>query len=246
MDRKAHHLKKVLLLLFAFLCILALVAAALVSPTAVKVKRNYSEQANEGKWEKISAADWMANVNGTLSLSEISMPGSHDSATEYVTLPLIGRCQDTSVSEQLDMGVRVLDIRLNTHEDGSGGVTLTLSHGTLDCKEAPRLTAESLTFDAVLADCRAFLKVHPKETILMLIKNENGKGTAKQVEDALLKSVGDTADFYTENRDPALDEVRGKIVLARRYGEGESGFLGLNFCWQDQGDRVLPACPTSP
>lgn len=243
MNRKMYRLKKALLFFLAFVFILALAAAALFSPTAVKAKRNYTDKANEGKWEKASAADWMANVDGALSLSEISLPGSHDSATEYVTLPLIGRCQDASVSEQLNMGVRVLDIRLNTHDDGSGGVTLTLSHGSLDCKEAPRLTAGSLTFDSILADCRIFLKKHPTETVLMLLKHENGEGTARQVEDALLKSVGDTADLYTEDRDPSLDEVRGKIVLARRYGEGESGLLGLNFCWQDQGGQGVAGMP---
>ncbi len=243
MKSKTSKTKRILAVVLAAVCILALCFAALISPTGASANMSYSDKTNEGSWDMVSAADWMGNVNGALKLSEISMPGSHDTGTQYVTLPLIGRCQDSSIPQQLDMGVRVLDIRLNTHDDGSGGVALTISHGFLDCKERPYLAAESLSFDKVLSDCREFLKAHPTETILMLVKHENGDATPQQVQDALAKAFGDASDIYTENRNPSLDEVRGKIILARRYGEAADGLEGLNFCWADQGGEGVAGTP---
>ena len=243
MKVKTHKSRIILRILLAVLIALAGGALLLYCPTGTPAKRDYSDDADEGVWESVSAADWMAKVDGALTLSEISMPGTHDSATEYVTLPLIGRCQDSSIAQQLDMGVRVLDIRLNTHDNGDGTVSLTLSNSILDCKASASLTADALSFDAVVADCRAFLAAHPTETILMLVKHEHGDADARQVEDALLASFGDGGGLYTENRDPALDEVRGKIVLARRYGAGEEGLSGLNFCWADQGGSGVAGIP---
>ena len=103
MKVKTHKSRIILRILLAVLIALAGGALLLYCPTGTPAKRDYSDDADEGVWESVSAADWMAKVDGALTLSEISMPGTHDSATEYVTLPLIGRCQDSSIARQLDM-----------------------------------------------------------------------------------------------------------------------------------------------
>lgn len=190
---------------------------------------------NEGVWENVSAADWMANISGSLKLSEISIPGSHDACTENVVVPVIGRCQDSDISGQLTSGVRMLDIRLSY-----SGESLTLCHGPLDCKAQPYLSADALSFDEVLSQCREFLAAHPTETVIMMIKHERGDASAESFEQALSAYIDE--GWYTKNANPTLDEVRGKLVLARRYGAvNDNGRLGLDFVWEDQGGSGLAA-----
>ncbi len=70
------------------------------------------------------------------------------------------------------------------------------------------------------------------------MKKENSKDNLNQVK-SILNSKINTDSWYTENRIPTLDEVRGKIVLATRF-ENEYG-LYLN--WQEQGDRTILDVP---
>ena len=77
--------------------------------------------------EEASSADWMADVNGETMLSSMSIPGTHDTCTQYVGMSYIFKCQNTSVAEQLENGYRYLDMRLVL--DGKGDKqTLILKH----------------------------------------------------------------------------------------------------------------------
>ncbi|KAK3953174.1 PLC-like phosphodiesterase [Pseudoneurospora amorphoporcata] len=55
---------------------------------------------------------WMAELDPSYPLSALSIPGTHNSPTCYVALPSV-RCQAVSVREQLDNGVRFLDVRVS-------------------------------------------------------------------------------------------------------------------------------------
>ncbi|KAJ4417753.1 hypothetical protein N0V85_001724 [Neurospora sp. IMI 360204] len=55
---------------------------------------------------------WMAELDPSYPLSALSIPGTHNSPTCYVSLPSV-RCQAVSVREQLDNGVRFLDVRVS-------------------------------------------------------------------------------------------------------------------------------------
>lgn len=232
--------KKALAIILGALGILALFALWMFSPRLLSINYKGAEGANEGVWNDVSAADWMGHIAGETPLSSISLPGSHDSATRYVELPLIASCQNTTISQQLNDGVRVLDIRLNYD-----GGELTLSHGFLNCKTGPYVMAENLSFSEILDECEDFLLEHDTETILMMVKHEHGDAVAQEVEDAVLNCIGDRLNmFYTENSVPSLDEVRGKIVFARRYGEaGDKSLMGLDFYWDDQGGNGVYPSP---
>ena len=52
------------------------------------------------------SADWMAGVNGDVMLSAISIPGTHDTCTQYVSMGYIFQCQNASVAQQLLDGYR--------------------------------------------------------------------------------------------------------------------------------------------
>lgn len=72
----------------------------------------------------------MSSVDGNLKLNEINIPGTHDSATQYVKLALFSKCQCLNIKEQLDAGFRYLDIRLAVDNE-----KLKLVHGFTPAKQ---------------------------------------------------------------------------------------------------------------
>lgn len=192
--------------------------------------------------ESSAADEWMKDVDGATRLSAMSIPGTHDSATEHVGLRYIFQCQDRGIAEQLENGYRYLDIRLALDGD-----TLILKHNFSKCRKSASLFSKALSLDDVLSDAYAFLEAHPSETVIMCVKAENGKDDVARLQTLLYDAISaNEGAWYLKNRIPTLDEVRGKIVLATRFedllGLGEEK-SGLHFYWEDQGDRSILAVP---
>lgn len=180
------------------------------------------------------SADWMQDLDDALPLSEITLPGTHDSATQYVGLTFFSRCQDGAIRDQLDRGYRYLDIRLGMDEEG-----MKLMHGFVNCKTGPMLWSPALGLETVLDQCYTFLEEHPTETVLFAVKQEHGSLTAEAFAQALEAVIAQQPDlWFTENRIPTLGEARGKLVLLRRYvdrtlPEDAEGH-GLSLNWPNQ------------
>ena len=154
------------------------------------------------------SSNWMGAISDDAALSEISIPGTHDSgATRSGFIYNFGHNQDLSIIDQLSVGVRFLDVRLTLKKD-----KLKVYHGVLNQKK---------TFEEVVDDCSTFLKAHSTETIIMSVKKESGDDISNAVKTVVQK---DPTLWYLENEVPTLGEVRGKIVLFRRY----DGDIGLN------------------
>ncbi|KAF3939005.1 hypothetical protein ABW19_dt0205310 [Dactylella cylindrospora] len=165
---------------------------------------------------QVDTASWMANMDGTLPVSGFTIPGTHDSAahTDKVAwAPELGGTQSSYIPQQLLNGIRFFDIRLGSEAD-----PLRLRHG--------RLEIDGFAQD-VFANFKEFLDAHPTETILCSIKWDfDGVSQPTDFEDKLKAywDDGQHATWYTETQIPKLDDVRGKVVLLRRY----SGNLGFH------------------
>ena len=221
-SKKRPGVGRVLLRILGLLLALILAAAAFL--TFVPLLQHGSREAVAG------SADWMARLNGGLLLSDINLPGSHDSATQYVQLAWFSRCQDRSIGDQLEAGCRYLDIRL-----GADGDRLMLMHGFTKCKTGP--LGGTLYLDAVLAQCYAFLDAHPTETVLFAVKQEHGGEPAAEFQRLLDAYVqADPAHWLLTDTIPTLDEARGKLVLLRRYADeaGLGAAAGIPFEWPNQ------------
>lgn len=156
--------------------------------------------------------DWMKNIPSDYLISNINLPGTHNSCAQFINFKLISKCQNKNIFDQLKMGIRFLDIRFNF--DGNN---LFINHSFLKCKTS-RTKKENLLFSAVLASCEAFLKENPTEVILMSIKREAGK-SEEETFDFFYNTYAKNNDiFYLKNEVPFLNEVRGKIVLFNRCG----------------------------
>lgn len=196
----------------------------------------------------ISSTDWMETVPDETKLSNMSIPGTHDSCTQYVDMRYIFQCQDASVATQLIYGYRYLDMRL-VLEQKHDQQTLVLKHSIARCKASNSPFAGTLTLNDVLRDVSAFLDAHPTETVILCMKAENSKDDVAEIQKVLYETINkDPERWYLKNEIPTLGEVRGKIVLATRFDDKfPVGFerCGLYFGWADQGDRTVLSDPTA-
>lgn len=196
----------------------------------------------------VRAVNWMENVPNETKLSNMSIPGTHDSCTQYVDMRYIFQCQDASIATQLKYGYRYLDMRL-VLEKRSGQQTLVLKHNIARCKVSDSPFARTLTLADVLKDVYAFLDEHPSETVIMCMKAENSKDDVAAVQKALYEMIDQASEhWYLKNEIPTMGEVRGRIVLATRFDDKlqvSSDRCGLYFGWTDQGGRTVLTDPTA-
>jgi 1-phosphatidylinositol phosphodiesterase len=153
-------------------------------------------------------SNWMGLVNDSKKLSELSIPGTHNSAARYIDSNRL-TTQTDGIREQLDAGIRFLDIRV-----GYTGGGFQLYHEDVSL---------NLRFGPLRDILKTFLKSHPRETIIMSLKKEddapegdNAKGVnfAARFDQYVAE---DPSLWYLRNAIPTLGEVRGKIVLFRRF-----------------------------
>jgi 1-phosphatidylinositol phosphodiesterase len=157
---------------------------------------------------------WMKAMPEHLSLSALSIPGTHNSPTCHSALPSV-RCQAVSPAMQLDNGVRFFDIRVQVDDpEKAGSDALQLVHSVF-----PISLKGSKPFRGLLDDIYTFLQKNPSETVILCLKREGrGNGTDVQLADRLKDHYVDPKQWHTESGIPQLGDARGKIVLMRRFG----------------------------
>ena len=168
---------------------------------------------------------WMKDVEGNKLVSELTTPGTHDSATgdsTAVSITGLLKTQRLKISEQLHIGVRFLDIRAKLYYND-----FVLVHGILDLK---------VSLSTVIHDCKRFLQENPSEFIFFSLKKE-GENTESNIsfEKALRNKLnGDISLWFTEKYIPTVHEVRGRLLLLRRFPiEVDTAHLGINTQFND-------------
>lgn len=179
---------------------------------------------------------WMKYVDDNKYLDELSIPGTHDSGTCSVdndTEPQSSqaKCQQDYIPTQLLEGIRYFDIRLGKGDNPG------ICHGDFYLFKKD---GDYLHLSDVIGYFKTFLSENPREALIMLASRGNDEATDDSVTTAFAKVMGDNPDlFYTSSHVPTLGEVRGKIVLLRRFrlaGNSVSGHTwGLDLTeWDDK------------
>lgn len=179
---------------------------------------------------------WMKYVDDNKFLDELSIPGTHDSGTCSVdndTEPQSSqvKCQQDYIPTQLLEGIRYFDIRLGKGNDPG------ICHGDFYLFKKD---GYYLHLSDVIGYFKTFLSENPREALIMLASRGNDEATDDSVTTAFAKVMADNPDlFYTSSHVPTLGEVRGKIVLLRRFrlaGNSVSGHTwGLDLTeWDDK------------
>jgi 1-phosphatidylinositol phosphodiesterase len=170
---------------------------------------------------------WMARQPDDRKLSQLSIPGTHESCTAFITPA--ASAQSWSLQAQLEHGIRYVDIRCRHIQD-----IFAINHDVISV---------GFNFDAVRDVCVNFLQAHPTECLVMQVKHEYTDGpdnnlTFQEVFDNYV--AGFNSFFYLDDHVPTLGEVRGKIVIVRRFeldGNGPRGLTPLT--WQDNANSDI-------
>ena len=182
---------------------------------------------------------WMSHVDGNKYLDELSIPGTHDSSTCSVdndTEPQtsLAKCQQDYIPTQLLEGIRYFDIRLGkNNENGDPGI----DHGICYLLKKD---GGFIHLSDVIGYFKTFLNENPSEALIMLVSRGNDEATDDSVTTAFANVMDNNSDlFYTSSHVPTLNEVRGKIVLLRRFklaGDSVDGHTwGLDLTeWDDK------------
>jgi 1-phosphatidylinositol phosphodiesterase len=107
--------------------------------------------------ERTSHRSWMRDIPDHARATTLNTAGTHGSCATGGPLGF-GKTQNLDLPDQLNAGIRFLDIRLAHYQDN-----LFVHHDVVHMKK---------TYTNVLKICISFLKHNPSETILMSVKNE--------------------------------------------------------------------------
>lgn len=171
---------------------------------------------------------WMGSIDDLTPLDQISIPGTHESCARYGGQLFV--CQTLSIEDQLYQGLRFFDIRCRQVKNA-----FKIMH---------KYVYEHLDFGPDIQDvCMTFLESHPRETIVMSIKHEyEGSDNTQAFDSTFLDyTIKYPFSWFVDERIPLLSEVRGKIVLLRRFSAESPplGFDGTAPGWKDDATFVI-------
>eukprot|EP01068_Selenidium_serpulae_P013818 Selendium_serpulae@DN6014_c0_g1_i1.p1 len=159
----------------------------------------------------IKNADWMSQLPDDKKLSRMTIPGTHN--TVSYTCEGMGNhwvwCQCFDIPQQLERGVRFMDIRCRFTEG-----KMHVYHGKY---------ALGLDLLKVIEHVEKFLADHPKETVIMSLQHEmqeKDKQNENWVADFIgymEKNILSRPSMFRECKVPKLGEVRGKITVIVNY-----------------------------
>ena len=170
--------------------------------------------------------DWRRYLPNDRLLSEMSIPGTHDTMAndKAALLSIYSKTQTMSLKTQLESGIRVLDIRAHNQWDNKENkYYFQIKHG-------PENTGH--VFDEDVMDVvNDFLTKHDGETVLIKMKMEDHGSVDPNASDydpdaaawvstydAYMKAVGQKVWTGTDTN-PTLGDVRGKIVILSNVAE---------------------------
>jgi 1-phosphatidylinositol phosphodiesterase len=184
---------------------LALLFCACEKPSSNEMENVKSSDDISAKSVNYSLANWMGAIDGSKKLSELSIPGTHDSGARYESFPATAKCQNLTIDQQLNAGVRYLDIRCRHFNN-----VFEIHHGAV---------FQNINFTNVLNSCNTFLANNPSETIIMAVKEEHTSVGNNRSYEATFNSYMEQNPnlWYLKENIPTLDQARGKIVLLRRF-----------------------------
>ncbi|KAE9620304.1 hypothetical protein Lal_00019218 [Lupinus albus] len=150
-------------------------------------------------YHPIDRKNWMFGLDPQkLHINKIVWPGTHDSATDKIGIPFITRpfaqCQSLSIYNQLVMGTRVFDIRVQKDRLVCHGILVTYS------------------VDIVIKDVKKFLSETESEIIILEVRTEFGHEDPPEFDKYLDEQLGE----YLIPQDDKVFEKTIAEVLPKR------------------------------
>jgi len=189
--------------------------------------------------------NWMGRVSGEKYISQLTIPGTHNTVADQhidCTWKDYYQCQDTTLAQQINYGVRFIDLRFR-HKNNR----FDIHHGDGESWAAPTCYL-GYSFDRVIGILKTFLQTNSQETMLLSYSyydnlDENNSRSFQETLDWYLSQ--NAGLFYQASAVPKLKDVRGKIVLINFGGYGRNtGAHGLKGKWNDNtvANNYDPGC----
>ena len=171
-------------------------------------------------------SDWMAKLDDNASLNSLTIPGTHDSGALHSLAEISGKCQSLPIKEQLKIGVRFLDIRLQLVDN-----KLKVVHSFTD---------QMTDFEDVLSDMTAFIRDHQSEFLLVSIKEDaDPQRSNREFADVLESMLLSHSEISRSQSLPeTVGEARSAIHIIARYKNATIGLPCYNG-WTDDASFVL-------
>ena len=185
--------------------------------------------ASEAKsWEPYS---WMSELDGSKLITQIAIPGTHDSATDWHHVLDAVWCvgdiefistQSYNIPTQLEKGIRFFDIRLAYDDDNE----------VLKFHHRPCYLGQH--FGYAIDAAQDFLAAHPSEFVIFLIKQEHTSVSANtfwaRAHTDYFNKDEYAGLFYLEKRVLTVEEAQGKIIIMGREASSEHKY-GYHVNW---------------
>ncbi|XP_024991719.1 uncharacterized protein LOC112525713 [Cynara cardunculus var. scolymus] len=150
-------------------------------------------------WHPADRKNWMSGLDPEkVQVNKIVWPGTHNSATDKIGIKIITRpfaqCQYISVYQQLVLGARVLDIRVE--ENGN------VCHGILT----------TYGVDVVIEDVKKFIAETKSEIVILEIRTEFGRKDPPAFEKYLQERLG---ELLIHQDDDVFEKTIAEILPRR-------------------------------
>ena len=158
-------------------------------------------------YSKKDVMPWMSYIHDDTKISDISIPGTHDSGATHSIFDVSGKCQDLSIKQQLRVGVRFFDLRLQLVND-----EFKIVHSFVD---------QRLSFKKVMKDLSNFINENNSEFIIISLKKEaSDKNSTLDFKDKLTSDLNEYKDIVSFDKElpEYINDARGKIYIFDRYG----------------------------
>ncbi|KAF5309854.1 hypothetical protein D9619_010348 [Psilocybe cf. subviscida] len=173
-------------------------------------------------------SSWMDKYPDETKLVHLNLPGTHDTCTwnytpelqeslERYTGPIpdstIYRCQEHSIFQMLNEGIRVFDLR---YAWNPGQDTIGFFHSRA-------LLSPTTRMEDVFFGLYHWLDLHPSETVLVSLNYEPGTGTSNDARlqehlyHILTSSLAQRYWVQAKDTLGTLGEARGKLTLIQRF-----------------------------
>ncbi|MCQ2458479.1 MAG: Cna B-type domain-containing protein [Clostridia bacterium] len=193
--------------------------------------------------------NWMEYLPDTMQISQINIPGTHDSGTFGVAAAMAAgaKAQYDSIPDQLNAGIRFFDIRLFLNRNITSSTDeedLGLSHGPSTC-----YTTEHgwtvLTLEHVFTYASDFVKNHPSEVVILEIRKESAAFYEEQIMERINRIMVNyhhghkntkwsRIQCYNKGETvPTLGQVRGKVIVINENQDGPGTYYEDNYEWYD-------------
>lgn len=172
------------------------------------IVKPYYKKYNFGTIDKARKGAWMSCIPQNVFYTMLSVPGSHDAATSSAKLfTSSSKTQNKTIAEQLELGVRALDLRPSATDN------LEIKHG---------IAGTGVTLAQAIESMKTYLKNNPTEFIYATIHLEGSTDDNKTKKwsnnvYALVKAAVD-GGYALEalSKGAKLADYKGKIIFIYR------------------------------